>query len=107
MLQPLDLWLERDISSSSVERVAVPDLWHVLFHTLRQTTLLLESLRVGYRGNVAIGKAGNLPYVHKETLQAIQDGSDAALARVVGMSANKPTDPHAPEYFERNWTYPE
>jgi adenylosuccinate lyase len=46
MLQPLDAWLERDISSSSVERVAVPDLWHVVLHSVRTLTELLNSMQL-------------------------------------------------------------
>lgn len=41
MLEPVDLWDERDISHSSVERVAIPDLMHVVLHTLQATTALL------------------------------------------------------------------
>jgi adenylosuccinate lyase len=44
MLQPVDVWLERDISHSSVERVAVPDLWHVTLHAIKQTTSVLAEL---------------------------------------------------------------
>jgi adenylosuccinate lyase len=51
MLQPLDVWLERDISHSSVERVAVPDLWHVVLHTMEQTSTLLR--RMGFNTHVA------------------------------------------------------
>jgi adenylosuccinate lyase len=50
MLQPLDLWLERDISHSSVERVAVPDLWHVLLHAMGQTSQLLRNVRLDGNG---------------------------------------------------------
>lgn len=48
MLQPLDLWLERDISHSSVERIAVPDLWHLVFRLIRQTTWLLDEMVVNH-----------------------------------------------------------
>jgi adenylosuccinate lyase len=63
MLQPVDLWEERDISHSSVERVAVPDLLHVLLYSVEQATSLLrdanwqyEVMRSNLRG------AGALPY---------------------------------------------
>lgn len=50
MLQPLDLWLERDISNSAVERIAVPGLWHVLLHVIKQTTELLRVTEVSTGG---------------------------------------------------------
>jgi len=42
MLQPLDLWEDRDISHSSVERVAIPDLMHVVTFAVGETRDLLE-----------------------------------------------------------------
>lgn len=41
MLRPVDLWGERDISHSSVERVAVPDLFHAVIHALETTNDIL------------------------------------------------------------------
>lgn len=81
MLQPLDGWLERDISSSSVERVAVPDLWHVLLHTIERTTAILRDLQLDpwvideqIRGSMD-------PMVATRTLQFIADGMDVEEAR--------------------------
>lgn len=81
MLRPLDLWLERDISNSSVERVAVPDLWHTTFHVIHQTTRLLRSLDFGQLPLDALAKAKHLPFVHTATLEGIQDGLTVEQAR--------------------------
>jgi adenylosuccinate lyase len=40
------LWHERDISHSSVERIAVPDLCAITEHVLKETTTLVKNLRV-------------------------------------------------------------
>lgn len=40
-LQPVDLWEERDISHSCVERVAIPDLLHLVLHCARSCTEML------------------------------------------------------------------
>lgn len=63
MLQPVDLWEERDISHSSVERVAVPDLLHLVFYACEQATALLRDAnwnREVMRSN--LDGAGRLPY---------------------------------------------
>jgi adenylosuccinate lyase len=46
MLTNLGTWLERDIAHSSVERVAVPDLWHVVMFCLEETAMVLRGLSV-------------------------------------------------------------
>lgn len=46
MLADLGTWLERDISMSSVERVAVPDLWHTTLFVIEETTALLKQMMV-------------------------------------------------------------
>jgi len=40
------LWHERDISHSSVERIAVPDLCAITEHVLKETTTLVKNLRI-------------------------------------------------------------
>lgn len=82
MLQPLDVWLERDISHSSVERVAVPDLWHVVMHSIELTTTLLRGLTLNeWKINMGIPQAGVDPLVAGLTLQAISDGMGWEEAR--------------------------
>lgn len=74
MLQPLDVWLERDISHSSVERVAVPDLWHITMHSIRQTTRLLADLSLNeWEINENIRRAGVDPLVCELTLKGISE----------------------------------
>ena len=52
------LWHERDISHSSVERIAIPDLCAITEHVLIETTKMVNNLRineVGMRANVTEG----------------------------------------------------
>jgi adenylosuccinate lyase len=44
------LWHERDISHSSVERVALPDLSSIAEHALQSTTSMIHNLRVSIAG---------------------------------------------------------
>jgi len=75
-LQPVDLWLERDISHSCVERVAVPDLLHVLLHTLRSTQTLLQ-LAEWDTARMADWLAGadRLPYTSWFALREVEKGA--------------------------------
>jgi adenylosuccinate lyase len=63
MLQPVDLWDERDISHSSVERVAIPDLMHILFHSIETAHQLLRDAvwDIGAM-HFNLKAAGALPY---------------------------------------------
>ena len=82
MLQPMELWLERDISHSSVERVAVPDLWHILMGATKKVTHLLESMSV--RPLITshnIAEHSNDAWTHKVTLDAIKGGMQWQEAR--------------------------
>jgi adenylosuccinate lyase len=111
-LQPLDLWLERDISNSCVERVAVPDLWHVLFHVERETVKLLESFELGRGAELALHEHESELSVHKVTLEAISSGMDAKAAREHALmqcllhpivTDRQPTDP---TWYLRHWAKP-
>ena len=85
MLQSMDLWLERDISHSCVERVAVPDLWHVLLHTMKQTTELLnhsELVLFKIQDNLELN--ANAAYVSRTTYAGIRDGMSWEEAREYG-----------------------
>jgi adenylosuccinate lyase len=75
MLSDLGTWLERDISMSCVERVAVPDLWHVVLHTLETTGQLLSELKVN---RVAIPPE---TLVSRSTLFRIEGGESVEEAR--------------------------
>jgi adenylosuccinate lyase len=79
------LWLERDISNSSVERVAVPDLWHTVFHAMKLTTRALTDMEL--RPLVIeerLMNRANEAWSHKTTLMAIADGESYDEAREFG-----------------------
>lgn len=107
MLQPVDLWLERDISNSAVERVAVPDLFHVLMRITDQTTDMLQTLKVDQsviRDNLDTHPEA---WVHKMTLDEAIGGTDIKEAResaLIGMSHGD-RGGYTEEWFTRN--YPE
>jgi len=118
MLQPLDLWLERDISNSSVERIVVPDLWHVLMHVIEETTSMVRAFEVGYRGDVALANHIGEANVHRVTLVGIERGMSVDESRAwalmvmkthpLGLEADGIVIPQTdPAYFARNWAYPE
>lgn len=79
------LWLERDISNSGPERVAVPDLWHVV---LRATDLLADVLNNASLDPVLIElnlmNDANAAWSHRETLCRIADGDNYDFARQMG-----------------------
>jgi adenylosuccinate lyase len=114
MLQPLDVWLERDISHSSVERVAVPDLWHVLLRALHRTDYLLGQFQTGYRADLRLSSDLGVLTVHRRTLEAVKGGLPIDEARdraLVEASANPLLDGDGAlldiHYYDRNWEYPE
>lgn len=75
MLQPIDLWEDRDISHSCVERVAVPDLLHVVCHALESTASLLANARWDTGAmSKALQTADRLPYSAWQTLELITSG---------------------------------
>ncbi len=82
MLQQPRLWLERDISHSSVERVAVPDLWHVTMHAIHQTTQAIRDLQVTGRT-----PRTRDPLVSWLTLRNIEAGYSVDEARERAMHA--------------------
>jgi adenylosuccinate lyase len=83
MLQEFDSgWLERDIAHSSVERVAVPDLWHLVFTATERMVKLIESMELRpfiIENNLA--QNSNAAWSHKVTLDAIRDGMGYTEAR--------------------------
>jgi adenylosuccinate lyase len=92
MLQPLDGWLERDISQSCVERVAVPDLWHILLRAINQTTGLLLDLDIDERAVNNEIRSSFGPLVMAKTLDLITKNYDVDEARSLAM---QPTDVRA------------
>lgn len=85
MLQPIDGWLERDIAHSSVERIAVPDLWHVVLHSIQTTTELLRTMELTHMVGMHLEDHANEAWTHKTTLDAIVDGHDYQQAREIAL----------------------
>lgn len=81
MLQPVDLWDERDISHSSVERVAVPDLLHVLFHAMEAASGLMNSAWNEQVMQANLDRAGVLPYTAWYARQSMAQGFSPEEAR--------------------------
>lgn len=75
-LEEAPLWLERDISNSSVERVAVPDLWHVVMRATKQMEWLLADMELR-ADNIEIDLAlsANDAWSHRTRLAEIADGA--------------------------------
>ncbi len=89
MLQPLDLWLERDISNSAVERVALPDLWHVTLRIADQTCQMMQTLDIDQSMTRDALDMAPEAWVHKMTLDEAIGGTDIDEAResaLIGMS---------------------
>lgn len=107
MLQPLDVWLERDISHSSVERVAVPDLWHVLLHTMDQTAKMLDMMQANtIRAEMNIDDACNEAWVHHNTLEEIRGGMSAEQAREFALEVDMCGSYAQASDFMRNYPRP-
>lgn len=104
MLQPVDNWLERDISMSSVERVAVPDLWHVVLRAIKVVTDLLKGLELD---RVAIDQqfdaAGIKPLTLEFALEAIASGESWEQAREWALSRRFTATPETGLHFMRNY----
>ncbi|MAH45886.1 hypothetical protein CMI37_08645 [Candidatus Pacearchaeota archaeon] len=66
-----NLWFERDISHSSVERVMWPDTFHLVAHATKQMTELIRNLRINHLNikknlRASLQKGGSS---HKELLE--------------------------------------
>lgn len=74
-LEDQALWGERDISHSSVERLAVPGATALLHYMLRKTAFVLEGLRVyPDRMRQNLERTGGLVFSHRVLLALIQRG---------------------------------
>lgn len=73
-------WLERDIAHSCVERVAVPDLWHVTMFCIEQTCQVLRELEVEWPGDCP-GEA----HISWLTLRYIEQGHSIEEARQLAL----------------------
>lgn len=87
MLQPLDLWLERDISHSCVERVAVPDLWHTVLHAMDQTAKLLGNLELRPKvAELRLEEESNSAWTMAMTLDLVREGETVEVARELALA---------------------
>ncbi len=59
------LWHERDISHSSVERIAVPDLCAITEHVLRETKGMVDHLRINEAGMREKAERGSTTMLNK------------------------------------------
>ena len=84
------LWGERDISHSSVERVAVPGATSLLHYMLRKMTFVLDGLRVFPEAMARnLEATGGLVFSHRVLLALLERGMsrDDAYAVVQGAAA--------------------
>lgn len=95
MLQQQPIWLERDISNSAPERVAVPDLMHILFHTIKLAEQMLDHMYLHqWKISANIERAGIDPLVAEITLKLISSGMSWEDARATALvTAHKPSNP--------------
>jgi adenylosuccinate lyase len=76
-MEDVALWHERDISHSSVERVAIPDACLALDFALHRTNRVLSGLVVdAERMRTNLDAARGLPFSQKALLALIRDGKD-------------------------------
>ncbi|MGH8104309.1 MAG: adenylosuccinate lyase [bacterium] len=80
-LQSVVLWHERDISHSSVDRVAIPDAFLALDYMLVKTLEILKGLTVDFkRVGKNLGATGGLIYSQRVLLALIDKGMDRLVA---------------------------
>lgn len=108
MLQTTVTWEQRDIAHSSVERIAIPDLMHVVLHSMRTLGDILNTATWDTRESIPEGLRA--PYSAWAALRAIDAGHTRREARetarrwVAGMPRD--TDPQhlagpGPAWFGR------
>ena len=89
-LEDVALWHERDISHSSVERVAIPDACLTLDFALVRLTRVVDGMRVDVdRMRANLETAGGMLFSHRLLLSLIRSGlgRDEAYRRVQSASA--------------------
>lgn len=104
MLQPIAGWLERDIAHSSVERVAVPDLWHLVLHAIKQTVWLLEHTELDqWVIAESFRRAGGQPLSSQVMLERIREGASVEVARQDAVTDPLPAEPTVAKHFMQNY----
>lgn len=80
-LENIPLWLERDISHSSVERVVFPDIFHVAAYTLNRFSGVLKNLQVNSTAVQNSLKADNdVSYSQHVLLRLLSEEKDKTVA---------------------------
>ncbi len=88
-LEDVALWHERDISHSSVERVALPDASHLAYYALRKMTTVVEGLEVdAQRMHENLERSHGLVFSQPVLLALVGTGLDRDTAyRIVQRNA--------------------
>jgi len=85
------LWHERDISHSSVERIALPDLCAITEHVLQETTKMVNNLRINQAGMLENTREGSTTMLNKY----IREGMTRNEAYKAAKSGTRETCPPA------------
>jgi len=85
------LWHERDISHSSVERIALPDLCAITEHVLQETTKMVNNLRINQAGMLQNTHEGSTTMLNKY----IREGMTRNEAYKAAKSGTRETCPPA------------
>lgn len=99
-LQPSGLALERDLTHSARERIAIPSLLHAVCHVLWSTEQLLLDAKIDAKRMLQnLGDAGHAPFTSGVALALVQSGETREWAEsAVQAWANH--EPHADTLFE-------
>jgi adenylosuccinate lyase len=84
MLQEQPLWLERDISNSAPERIAVADMWHIVLRATETMAQVLKFKPIGAGQVYNLETRANAAWSHKTVLDEIRDGQTYEQARELG-----------------------
>ena len=96
MFEGVPLWHERDISHSSVERIALPDAAIGTDYLLHLTSRLVNGLTVdGARMQANLESTGGLIYTSAVLLELV-DGGPVARGRVLGHAVGGDAAPGRP-----------
>jgi adenylosuccinate lyase len=108
-LEDMPLWHERDISHSSVERIAFPDAFHLAHYTTERMTRLVHDLRVypdEMRRNLE--RTGGMVFSQSALGVLLQAGMDRHAAyALVQAAAMRVWEREASSLLEALWSAPE
>jgi adenylosuccinate lyase len=108
-LEDIALWHERDISHSSVERIAFPDAFHLVHYMTERMTRLVRDLRVypeQMRHNLE--QTGGLVFSQNALAALLRAGMDRQAAyALVQAAAMRVWEKQAPDLQAALWSTPE